>query len=101
MNLGISMDDYKLITSESNYTDMIHDKSYKMVLMPYIPRAYKKLGEDAEFGDAQAIKMVMQTGDKLSPEKVTLINQNLIHMDVNQLVKELDQLKIEAKELED
>ena len=101
MNLGIPHDTYKLITKESNYIKTVHDKSMRMNLVPHLPAIYGKLGEDAEFGDAAAIKMAMQTGDKLNPENVTLINQNLVHMDMSQLVKELEQLKIEASELDD
>ena len=67
--------------------------------MPHLAAEYNKLGEEAEEGDKVAMKLVLQTGDKLATEKVVIIDEALLHMDHGQLKKELAQLMIEAEEL--
>lgn len=101
MKLGVNRDTYKKLIKESNYLKLVHDKGFAMRTAPHIGNAYETLGRNAVDGDAAALKMIMQTGDKLNPESVTLINQNLQHMDAKQLLKEAKQLQLELKELDE
>lgn len=97
--VGATQDDYFKIIRDKNYAKMMHDKSYTYKMLPHLPSVYERLGQEAAGGDKVAMKLVLQTGDKLSPENVTIINENLLHMDTSQLKKELAQLMLEAEEL--
>ena len=99
IRLGITYDEYKQLCVETDILDLVVKKSRARV-MPYIPEAYEALGRDAADGDPVKLKLLLQATKELDVEG-TIQNQNLMHMDNAQLLKELKQLQIEAAELID
>jgi len=96
---GVDWGMYKSIIDESDYIKMLHIKCISRRLGPRLSKIYDKMGEGAEQGDPVMMKMVMATDPNKGPESVTHINQQLVNMSNSELLKELEHLQAEAKEL--
>ncbi len=94
---GISEKVYKEIIDDSDYMLMLHRKCISRRLGPSMAKVYDVVLEGALAGDAAMVKTIMGTGANLSPDNVTLVNQNLMNMSTPELMKELEFMQDELK----
>jgi hypothetical protein len=88
---GISREEYKELIEDSQYINMVKDKSTKECLIPYVPAMFETLGIKAAEGDPSAVKHTLQTIGTLAPADV-LVNQNLMNLSDEQIEQETKML---------
>lgn len=94
---GISKKEYNRLVKHEDYVNEMHDRSLREKFAPYLPAIYDAMGREAANGDMTAIKTALQSGGKIGPENMTLINQNLLNMGRDELEQELKLLMDEVK----
>lgn len=99
INLGMTNAEYRELCINTDLLEEVSRKS-KARLIEYIPDMYDRLGQDAADGDPMKMKMLLQSTKDIDVEG-SVQNQYLLHMDNNQLMKKIEQLKLEASELID
>jgi len=100
-NLGISYELYYELIADPEYINVISEKSARHILAPQLPAIYKKLGEGAADGNDSKIKLVLQATSSLTPDSLTLINQNYADMSNEEIMKEIKLLGKRVAEDED
>ena len=98
--LGIPWDEYITVTEHPDYIRTMHDKSARQNLVPYIPAIYNKMGQKASEGDVAMTKLVLQHGNEVGPDSLTLVkNDYLLNMTDDELAREIDNVKQKLLEL--
>ena len=100
-DIGCSQETYVKITLQKGWGDKLRDKCKAIQMTPHMAKIFQTTALDAADGDPAKLKIAMQMYDVLTPETQTIINQNLLHMERPQLIKEMEQTLEEAKELQE